>query len=236
MTRLVIILVLLALAPSSSASAQAVPLERTPSSSSGGCNGASAVCLAQSYTATSKFVVQGTTGPQFDSTGAAPLEFRSNAPANANGAFRFWATNSITSNYLVDFSEKAGTTAEPRFTVDHQGTGRFYPESVGLQGGGLEMFGPLSQTNGGSDGPFIINGGVNTTAFTGRLLSIRRPVGAVQVLNVRADGSIQFAGVITGSLGSCNGSAANTIQWDNTVGGLVACNGTAPWKQIAYVP
>jgi hypothetical protein len=204
-----------------------------PAGAATNCLSPSAECLASNFTATGKLTLSGTTGPQIDSTGTSAFVLRSNAAGTTEGTFTFLGNSSQTGGYLIRIAEKAGTTAEDRVTVDHDGTLRLWPD--GVWGSNLEMFGGLYQMNGGADGPFKLYGGASTTTFAGRVLSARRLVGDVQVWNLRADGTAQWTGVATGSLGTCNGSAAGSIQYDTTTNTFKACNGT-DWKELAYVP
>lgn len=196
------------------------------------CSTPSASCIFDNPTVTGKLTLSGTTGPQVDSTGTSPLEIRSRASGTSDGTIRLYGHNSQTSGYLLKIAEKAGTTAEDRLTIDHDGTLRLWPD--GIWGSNLELFGGILQTNGGSDAPIKLFGGPATTAFAGRLLSVMRAVGAVQVFGIRADGTAQQAGVPTASLGACNGSAEGSRQYDTDVKAFKFCDGTA-WRTELYV-
>ena len=213
---------------SSSALGAGWPYWRTPPAN---CATPSASCSFANPTITGAATFSGSTAPQIDSTSSNPFRLQSRAGASADGAFQFFAYNSITSGYIIRVGEKAGTAVEDKMTLDHRGNLRLYPD--GIDGGGIEMFGKLAQSNGGSDGPIIIWGGVNTTAFASRLLSVRKAVGDVQVWNIRSDGTEQKTGVPTGSLGLCNGSAEGGNQYDSTVKADKLCDGTA-WRQYVY--
>lgn len=173
-----------------------------------------------------------TAGPQIDSKSTGPLELRTRASATTDGHFRFYAHNAVSSGgFLFKFSEQAGTSVSDRMSMDHDGTLRLYPD--GSFGAHLELFGGVKSTNGGSDGPVRIYGGSATTAFTGRLVGVRKAVGDVEVYNIRADGTAQWIGVATASLGTCNGSAEGGFIYDTDVNAFKLCDATA-WRQIPF--
>lgn len=142
--------------------------------------------------------------------------------ASGTDSFRIYADGSITTGNIFVLAEKAGTTAENRLTVDANGNLTLLPD--GSTGGGLNLFGPIAQTDAGANSPLVLRGGQNTTATTSKVLTVG--AGALELFNMRGDGAFDFLGASTASLVTCDSSATGLVQYDTTVGTLKLCDGT----------